>query len=101
VNGRAALSRRKVAFTPRDLFREPLSVAEIRALAARHPEGVRGLLSTRSTQYKAMGLDRKTVSDAELTALMAREPRLLRRPILDLGDRLVVGFDRAAYQALR
>jgi arsenate reductase-like glutaredoxin family protein len=101
VNGRAALSRRKVAFTPRDLFKEPLSAAEIRALAARHPEGVRGLLSTRSTQYTALGLDRTKVGDAELVTLMAREPRLLRRPILDLGDRLLVGFDRAAYETVR
>jgi arsenate reductase len=90
-----------VAFTPRDLFKQPLTAAEIRALAARHPEGVRGLLSTRSTQYKALGLDTKKVSDAQLIALMAGEPRLLRRPILDLGDRLIVGFDRVAYDGLR
>jgi Spx/MgsR family transcriptional regulator len=90
-----------VAFTPRDLFKQSLSAAEIRALARRRPDGVRGLLSTRSTQYKALGLDRKKASDAELIALMAKEPRLLRRPILDLGDRLLVGFDRAAYESLR
>jgi Spx/MgsR family transcriptional regulator len=99
VKGRAALSRRRVAFTPRDLFKEPLSGAEIRALAARAPDGVRSLLSTRSTRYKALGLDRKKASDPELIALMAKEPRLLRRPILDLGDRLVIGFDRTAYDA--
>lgn len=101
MNGRAALSRRKVAHTPRDLFKEPLTAAEIRVLAARVPDGVRGLLSTRSTQYKALGLDRKKVSDGELISLMVKEPRLLRRPILDLGDRLLIGFDRTAYEALR
>jgi len=101
VKGRAALSRRRVAFAPRDLFKEPLSGAEIRALAARAPDGVRSLLSTRTTRYRALGLDRKTVSDPDLIALMAKEPRLLRRPILDLGDRLVIGFDRTAYDALR
>jgi Spx/MgsR family transcriptional regulator len=90
-----------VAFTPRDLFKQPLTAAEIRALAARAPQGVRSLLSTRSTQYKALGLDKKKVGDAELIALMAKEPRLLRRPILDLGHRLVIGFDRAAYESLR
>jgi arsenate reductase (glutaredoxin) len=95
------LSRRKVVHTPRDLFKEPLTAAEIRALAARAPDGLRGLLSTRSPQYKALGLDQKKVSDAELVALMVTEPRLLRRPILDLGDRLVIGFDRTTYEALR
>jgi len=101
VNGRAALSRRKVAHTPRDLFKEPLTAAEIRALAVRAPDGLRGLLSTRSPQYKALGLDRKKVSDAELISLMVKEPRLLRRPILDLGNRLLIGFDRTAYDAVR
>ena len=41
------------------------------------------------------------MSDAELIALMVKEPRLLRRPILDLGDRLLIGFDRTAYESLR
>jgi Spx/MgsR family transcriptional regulator len=95
------LSRKKVAFTTRDLFKQPLTAAEIRALAARTPEGVRGLLSTRTAQYKALGLDRKTVGDEELIALMAKEPRLIRRPLTVAGNRLIVGFDGPALDALR
>lgn len=30
---------------------------------------------------------------------MAEEPRLLRRPILDTGREVIVGFDRARYAA--
>jgi arsenate reductase-like glutaredoxin family protein len=45
-------------------------------------------------------LDRKPVSDAELVALMAKEPRLLRRPLVVDGRRLVVGFDREALESL-
>ena len=94
------LSRKKVAFTTRDLFKQPLTAAEIKALAAKSPEGVRGLLSTRTSQYKALGLDKKKVSDEQLIALMAREPRLIRRPLTVAGNRLVVGFDGAALEAL-
>ena len=101
MKGRAALSRRKVAFTTRDLFKQPLTAAEIRALAARTPEGVRGLLSTRTSQYKALGLDKKKVSDTELIALMAKEPRLIRRPLTVSGNRVIVGFDAEAFEALR
>lgn len=100
MKGRAALSRRKVAFTTRDLFKQPLTAAEIRALAARTPEGVRGLLSTRTSQYTALGLDKKKVSDTELVALMAKEPRLIRRPLTETGNRVIVGFDREAFEAL-
>jgi Spx/MgsR family transcriptional regulator len=95
------LSRKKVAFTTRDLFKQPLTAAEIKALAAKSPEGVRGLLSTRTSQYRALGLDRTPVSDAELIALMAKEPRLIRRPLTVAGNRLVVGFDGAALEAVR
>ena len=31
---------------------------------------------------------------------MAKEPRLVRRPILDTGREVVVGFDRKRYEAL-
>ena len=100
MKGREALSRRRLAFTPRDLFKEPLGAAEIRALAKLAPNGVRDLLSTRSTRYRALGLDRKSVSDAELVELMAGEPRLLRRPLVVAGTRLLISFDRAAFEAL-
>jgi Spx/MgsR family transcriptional regulator len=89
-----------VPFTTRDLMKQPLTADEIRALAALHPDGVRGLLSTRSTQIKALGLERKPVSDAELIGLMAREPRLLRRPLAVDGRRLVVGFDREGLESI-
>jgi Spx/MgsR family transcriptional regulator len=95
------LSRRKVAFTRRDLFKQPLTAAEITALAAKAPGGVRDLLSTRTAQYKALGLDKKTVSDAALIAMMVKEPRLLRRPLTQSGNRLIIGFDNAALEAVR
>ena len=94
------LSRRGVKFTTRDLFKEPLTADEIRRLAKLAPGGVRGLLSIRSPQVKALGLDRRQVSDAELVALMVKEPRLLRRPLLHDGRRLVVGFAKDAYDAI-
>lgn len=91
------LSRRGAKFTARDLFKEPLDADEIRRLAALIPEGVRGLLSLRSPQVKALGLDRRQVSDKELITLMTKEPRLLRRPLLHDGRRLLVGFNAEAY----
>jgi Spx/MgsR family transcriptional regulator len=97
VKGREVLSRRGVTFSTRDLFKQPLQADEILRLAALVPEGVRGLLSLRSPQVKALGLDRRQVSDAELIALMVKEPRLLRRPLLHDGRRLVVGFKADAY----
>ncbi len=52
------------------------------------------LLSTRTPEYKARGLDRGEHGDAELLRQMEAEPRLLRRPILAVGDQLLIGFDQ-------
>ena len=100
MKGRAELSRRRVAFTTRDLFKQPLTAAEIRVLARHTPGGVRALLSTRTAQYKALGLDRRPVTEAELVELMAGEPRLLRRPLLLAEGSVLVGYDREAYGRL-
>ena len=100
MKGREALSRAKVTFSTRDLFKEPLKEDEIRRLARLAPGGVRGLLSLRSPQVKALGLDRRQPSDDALVALMAKEPRLLRRPLFHDGRRLLIGFDKDAYAGL-
>lgn len=54
----------------------------------------RDLLSTRSRAYRALGLAGRELSDDELIDLMVEEPTLLRRPIVVIDDRAVVGSDR-------
>jgi arsenate reductase-like glutaredoxin family protein len=81
----------------RDLFKAPLSVDEITALSARLKDG--DLLSRRSAEIKTHGIDPDAPVTVETMALMAKEPRLLRRPILDTGSEVVVGFGRARYEA--
>ncbi len=82
----------------RDLFKSPLTVDEIKALSARVAEG--DLLSRRSGEIKTHGIDPDAPVTAKTMALMAKEPRLVRRPILDTGREVVVGFERARYAAL-
>lgn len=82
----------------RDLFKQPLTLEEIEALSARLRDG--DLLSRRSKEVETHGIDPEAPVTARTMKLMAREPRLLRRPILDTGTEIVVGFDRARYEAL-
>ena len=41
-----------------------------------------------------MGLDKRDTSDDELLALMVQEPRLLRRPLIVVNGKPVIGFDK-------
>jgi arsenate reductase (glutaredoxin) len=45
----------------------------------------------KDTVYKDLGLNEDRFSDAELIALMVEHPDLLQRPIVERGDRAVLG----------
>lgn len=92
------LSQHGAEVTERDLFKQPLSAAELRDLLGDRPAS--DLFSTKSPRYKAMGLEGKTLSNDEMIRLMAEEPYLVRRPSFRIGDRLVVGMDTPQLDAL-
>lgn len=57
------------------------------------------LLNTRGLMWKKLtDEDRADVDEAKALLLMRRTPALIKRPVLDLGDRLLVGFDPAQYE---
>ena len=82
----------------RDIFRWPLSRDEILALAGRVPP--HELFSWRSPTARARALRPGSLSDDELIELLLEDPRLTRRPLIDAGDRLIVGADATALAAL-
>jgi len=85
-----------VPFQTRDLFKEPLTLDELRALAAR--VGANALFSWRSPTARRQGLVPGALPDEELLRLMAGEPRLIRRPLVVAGERVVVGADPQALE---
>ncbi len=88
------LAHHGIAFEARDIFRTPLTPAEIRALVRRRSVGE--LFSWRSPTARSRGLQPGALDDDALVALMAAEPRLVRRPLVLAGDRLVIGADAKA-----
>lgn len=78
----------------RDFFKDGFSEAELRDLLGdTNPADV---FSWRSPSARKLGLDRDTVTDDELISLMVGEPRLIRRPLIQVKGRLVVGTDKKA-----
>lgn len=78
----------------RDFFKDGFSEAELRELLGEtNPADV---FSWRSPSARKIGLDRETVSADELIRLMVGEPRLIRRPLIQVEGRLVVGTDKKA-----
>jgi arsenate reductase-like glutaredoxin family protein len=83
-----------VVLAVRDIFRQPLTVEEIRTLVAR--ASVAQMFSWKSPTARQLGLVPGERSDDDLIDMMAREPRLIRRPITTTDRQMVVGADLKA-----
>jgi arsenate reductase (glutaredoxin) len=75
----------------RDLWKHPLSVAELEKLIG--PRDHTEFLNKRSEAYREKNLAEKPPTRREAIRMMANEPRLIRRPVVVAGGRVVVGFD--------
>lgn len=77
----------------RNLFTQPLAAEEIRRLASR-AGGVQFLVApTRRSEAEGM-------TDPQLVSFLAGDPARVRRPIIDTGDDLFVGFSTQVQQQL-
>ena len=83
------LSQKGVAIEERDFFKDPFSEAELRGLLKGH--AVSDMFAWRSPSFKRLGLEASNLNDDELVRLMLQEPRLIRRPLIQIGDELIVG----------
>lgn len=91
---KASLSQDGVEFNERDFFKDGFTEAELRDLLGdTNPADV---FSWRSPSARKLGLDKDAATDDELIRLMLEEPRLIRRPLIQVEGRLVVGTDKKA-----
>lgn len=64
--------------------------------------GWKVLLNTRGLMWKKLSeAQRADVDETRALALMAEYPALIKRPVLDTGKALLVGFDADAYARLK
>ena len=72
-------------------YLEPIGEAKLRELIKKMGIAPRELLRTGEAVYRELELGRREVSDDELIRLMAENPDLIQRPIVERGDRAVLG----------
>ncbi|HEU4833826.1 MAG TPA: ArsC/Spx/MgsR family protein [Pyrinomonadaceae bacterium] len=70
---------------------EPLSKKKLTELLRKMNLKPRDLLRKSEAVYKQLGLADDKFSDSELIALMIEHPDLIQRPIVERGDRAVLG----------
>ena len=68
-----------------------LSKAKLKSLVTKLGLPVRQIVRTKEPLYKELDIDVSNMGDDEVIALLAANPELLERPILEYGDRAVLG----------
>jgi arsenate reductase len=80
-----------VDFKKLNYYLEPLSEQKLRELVKKMGIKPRELLRTSESIYRELELGKKELSDDELISLMIEHPDLMQRPIVERGDRVVLG----------
>jgi arsenate reductase-like glutaredoxin family protein len=87
-----------VEINERDFFKTSFTRAEIEQLLQGKPASE--MFNFRSPSFSKLGLERDKLSNQDLIELMLKEPRLVRRPVVRIGDKVYFGADNKVLQGL-
>ena len=80
-----------VDFAKVNYYNEPLTKQKLTELVRKMKITPRELLRTSEPIYRELGLVKGEFSDSQLIDLMIKYPDLIQRPIVERGDRAVLG----------
>jgi arsenate reductase (glutaredoxin) len=94
----AWLDARGIAYDFHDYKKQGIAEATLRDWAAEL--GWQALLNRAGTTFRKLpDAEREDLSEDRAIALMLAQPSMIKRPVLDLGNRRLVGFSEASYAA--
>jgi arsenate reductase (glutaredoxin) len=95
---RAWLDARGLAYRFHDYKTAGIDAPHLRVWAGEL--GWEKLLNRAGTTFRKLpDADREGLDESKAVALMLAQPSMIRRPVLDLGDKRLLGFDAAAWEA--
>ena len=80
-----------VDFSRVNYYLEPISKEKLTELVEKMKISPRELLRKSEAVYKELGLSNASFSDVELIDLMVKHPDLMQRPIVERGDKAILG----------
>lgn len=98
------LKEHSVSFEAIPIVDQPPSREELRELVAASGLPVRKFLNTSGGSYRALVESRgkaavEALDDEALLALLAADGKMIKRPLLKAGEKVLVGFREDAYTA--
>lgn len=89
-----------VDFSKVNYYLEPLSRKKLTELIGKMKITPRDLLRPSEPIYRELGLGKKEFSDDEIISLLTKHPDLIQRPIVERGERAVLGRPTENVKAL-
>jgi arsenate reductase len=95
------LDQHGVDYEKTDLVATPPSLADLRDLHKRSGLPVGKLFNTSGESYRSGNFKEKlaTMTEAQALAALAADGKLIKRPIVDTGTTVLVGFQADSYAA--
>jgi arsenate reductase len=98
---RTWLKSHGVTASERPIVEQPPTTAELEKWVPASGLPLRKWLNTSGQSYRALGKERvAAMSDAQLVQALSEDGKLVKRPVLVHGNRVLVGFDPKAYATL-
>jgi Spx/MgsR family transcriptional regulator len=94
---RAWLDAHRVAYAFHDYKKEGVSGAKLQTWVK--AVGWEALLNRAGTTFRALPeTDKTALTEKKAVALMAAQPSMIKRPVIEAGSRVLVGFKPEIYQ---
>jgi Spx/MgsR family transcriptional regulator len=78
-----------------DFKKTPPTLAQIQKWA--DAVGLKLLFNTKGTKYRTLKLKDMNLTDEQKIEWMYKEPLLIKRPVIEFEDKVIVAFDEALY----
>ncbi len=98
-DARKVLRNKKVAFEARDFSKLPLTGAELEEII--DAGNVGAFLNSRHEIFKARNWKEKPPTKAQAIAEILKDNKVIRRPLVKIGNCWMIGFDKEAYAKLK
>jgi arsenate reductase-like glutaredoxin family protein len=100
ANAKQWLAERKIAFTFREIFEQPLSGDELHALAKKNVNGAYDLYAPKGARKVGLPEDGREFAPDQIVTLQVGNPDLIRYPLFEFNNQLLFGFHEATRKAL-